>query len=114
MTVEEIYIQAAQNRHLVELEDADGKARVVEPYMVHVSTTGDHLFHCYQLSGFSRSHTEEPAGWRNPKAESFTAARELSVAFRPRKGYNPYNRKFFPKVIFTLPKPVRLAEPHPV
>lgn len=119
MTIEETYIQAAQNGRLVELIDETGRARIVEPYMLYVSATGERLFHCYQLGGFSKSHLDEPSGWRNPKVSAFTEARELFASFKPRKAYNPYNSKFFPNVIFAVHKPgaeqpIPVAEPHPV
>lgn len=119
MTVEETYIQAAKNGRLVELVDESGRARIVEPYMVYESTTGERLFHVYQLGGFSRSHVDVPAGWRNPKASSFVAARELFASFKPRKTYNPANLRFFPNVIYAVRKPgaeeiIPVAAPHPV
>lgn len=105
MTIEETFIQAAKNKRMVELADTEGQERIVEPYMVYVSSTGERLFHCYQLGGFSQSHGKDPIGWRNPKISEFVQARELIATYKPRQGYNPENRKSFPAVIFAIPNP---------
>lgn len=110
MTIEETFIQAAKNKRMVELVEAEGQARIVEPYMVYVSSTGERLFHCYQLGGFSQSHGKDPIGWRNPKISDFTLARELIATYKPREGYNPENRKSFPAVIFAILNPHPLEE----
>jgi len=101
MSVETIFIQAAEESRLCELVDRGGNSRIVEPYMVYTSATGKRLFHCYQVEGYSKSG--EPTGWKNPQVNSFTQTTIRNGTFTPRPEYNPFNYNMFPVVHFSIP-----------
>ncbi len=100
-TVLENFQEAAKNLHLCELIDLNGNHRIVEPYMVYSSSTGKRLFHCYQISGYSKSGKSQ--GWKNPEINSFQEAIILDDTFLPRPEYNPFNDKLFTVVYFSIP-----------
>lgn len=101
MTVEETFIEAAQRRRLCELTDAAGTIRLVEPYMVFTSSRGRRLFHCYQLTIYTRPGRQR--GWRNPAVQSIVSAAIVEQPFTPRASYNPFNERLFPTVHFAIP-----------
>ncbi|MDV2495720.1 MAG: hypothetical protein RX316_05850 [bacterium] len=100
MSVEDVFIKAAKGLNLCELIDVNGNGRLVEPYMVYTSNRGKRLFHCYQLSGYSKSG--EPQGWKNPEERSFASANVREETFTQRREYNPFNMKMFPTVHFSI------------
>lgn len=101
MSVEQIFISAGENLVLCELVDQEGNKRLVEPYMVYTSSRGKHLFHCYQIEGYSKH--KKPIAWKNPEINSFRQAIIQDKAFIQRKEYNPFNTVMFPKVHFSIP-----------
>jgi hypothetical protein len=99
--VEEVFIAAAKASTLVWLTEPSGRYRVVEPYMLFLSTTGKRLFHLYQVGGYSAGAILR--GWKNPATSSFDSAQPLDQRFLPRTDYNPFNEEKFPTVIFSVP-----------
>lgn len=99
--VERVFVDAGRTLRLVWLTDPSGRYRIVEPYMVFVSSTGKRLFHCFQVGGYSPSGILR--GWKNPEVASFDSAQAVEQRFTPRAEYNPFNREMFPRVIFAVP-----------
>lgn len=99
--VEEAFIAAARAGTLVWLTEPSGRYRVVEPYMVFLSTTGKRLFHAYQVGGYSAGAILR--GWKNPEVAVFDSAQPLDQRFIPRADYNPFNEEMFPTVLFSIP-----------
>lgn len=99
--VERAFADAGKTLRLVWLTDPSGRYRIVEPYMVFVSSTGKHLLHCFQVGGYSPGGILR--GWKNPEVASFDSAQAVEQRFTPRPEYNPFNREMFPRVIFAVP-----------
>ncbi|HEX2094308.1 MAG TPA: hypothetical protein VHG28_18035 [Longimicrobiaceae bacterium] len=99
--VESTFIAAAKALSLVWLTEPSGRYRIVEPYMVYVSSTGKRLFHCYQIGGYSSGGILR--GWKNPEVEAFDSAQIVDQRFTPRGEYNPFNEQMFPDVVFAAP-----------
>ena len=99
--VEELFIAAAKASTLVWLTEPSGRYRVVEPYMIFLSTTGKRLFHVFQVGGYSAGAILR--GWKNPEVSAFDSAQPLDQRFIPRADYNPFNEEMFPRVIFAIP-----------
>lgn len=99
--VEQVFIAAARTHSLVWLTEPSGRYRVVEPYIVFVSSTGKRLLHCYQIGGYSAGGPLR--GWKNPEVGSFDGAQLVDQQFTPRAEYNPFNEEMFPQVVFAVP-----------
>ncbi len=99
--VEATFIAAAKTLSLVWLTEPSGRYRIVEPYMVFVSSTGKRLFHCFQIGGYSAGGILR--GWKNPEVGSYDSAQVVDQRFTPRDEYNPFNEEMFPRVIFAVP-----------
>lgn len=110
--VESVFVAAAKTSSLVWLTEPSGRYRIVEPYMVYVSSTGRRLLHCFQIGGYSAGGVLR--GWKNPGVESFESARVVDERFTPREDYNPFNEEMFPRVVFALPtRDGRMRPPDP-
>jgi hypothetical protein len=96
--VERAFVEAGKSLSLVWLTEPSGRYRIVEPYLVFVSSTGKRLLHCFQIGGYSSGGMLR--GWKNPEAASFTGAQVVDQAFIPREDYNPFNEEMFPEVVF--------------
>lgn len=108
--VEGTFVAAARAGRLLWLTEPSGRYRVVEPYMVFVSSTGKRLFHLYQVGGYSAGAVLR--GWKNPEVGVFASAQLLEQAFTPRADYNPFNAEMFPTVVFAVPtRDGRVREP---
>ena len=101
MSVESVFIEAAEGLSFCELIDTNGNSRLVELYMVYTSRRGKRLFHCYQSRGYSRSG--KPQGWKNPEVVSFASANLREETFTQSGEYNPFNTNMFPTVHFSIP-----------
>lgn len=99
--VEATFIAAGKTFSLVWLTEPTGRYRIVEPYMVYVSSTGKRLFHCFQIGGYSAGGILR--GWKNPEVGSFDGAQLVDQRFTPREEYNPFNEEMFPDVVFAVP-----------
>lgn len=99
--VEATFVAAAKMLSLVWLTESSGRYRIVEPYMVYVSSTGKRLFHCFQIGGYSAGGILR--GWKNPEVQSFDGAQLVDQRFTPRAEYNPFNEEIFPRVVFAVP-----------
>lgn len=99
--VERAFIAAGKSLSLVWLTEPSGRYRIVEPYMVFVSTKGKRLFHLYQIGGYSSGGVLR--GWKNPEIAHFASAEVLDQRFAPRADYNPFNEEMFPDVVFAAP-----------
>jgi hypothetical protein len=99
--VERTFIAAGKSLSLVWLTEPSGRYRIVEPYMVFVSTTGKRLFHLYQIGGYSSGGVLR--GWKNPEVSLFESAQVVDQRFTPREAYNPFNEEMFPDVVFAAP-----------
>ena len=99
--VEDTFVAAAKTLSLVWLTEPSGRYRIVEPYMVFVSSTGKRLFHCFQIGGYSAGGVLR--GWKNPEVGSYDSAQVVDQRFTPRDEYNPFNEEMFPRVIFAVP-----------
>src|SRR5688572_5381603 len=93
MSIEARIIAAARRRHLVELTDAAGTIRLVEPYMLFTSGRGNRLLHCYLLKVYGRPGRQR--GWRNPRIDRIADVTEVPQVFTPRPSYNPFNASLF-------------------
>ena len=96
--VEEAFIAAGKTLSLVWLTEPSGRYRIVEPYMVFISTKGKRLFHFYQIGGYSSGGMLR--GWKNPETLAFASAQVVDQQFIPREEYNPFNEEMFPDVVF--------------
>jgi len=99
--VERTFIAAVKSLSLVWLTEPSGRYRIVEPYMVFVSTRGKRLFHLYQIGGYSAGGVLR--GWKNPEVSHFESAQLVEQRFSPREDYNPFNEEMFPDVVFAAP-----------
>jgi len=99
--VEAVFIAAGKTLSLVWLTEPSGRYRIVEPYMVFVSSTGKRLLHMYQIGGYSAGGILR--GWKNPEVEVFDSAQIVDQRFVPREEYNPFNQEMFPEVVFAVP-----------
>ena len=96
MSLIETLCQSILKLDVVELQDNQGRKRVVEPYIVYTSSKGKVCLHCYQLSGHSESGA--PTGWKNPQLASLKSVRSLGRTFTKRSEYNPDNQRRFPNI----------------
>ncbi|HEX8363554.1 MAG TPA: hypothetical protein VF613_25765 [Longimicrobium sp.] len=96
--VEQAFIAAGKTLSLVWLTEPSGRYRIVEPYMVFISTTGKRLFHFFQIGGYSSGGMLR--GWKNPETLAFESAQVVDQQFTPREEYNPFNEEMFPDVVF--------------
>jgi hypothetical protein len=96
--VERTFMQAAESGRLVRLSEEDGQTRLVEPYMVYLTSAGRRLLHMYQLEGYS-AHGH-PRDWKNAEPSRFIGAVVESQPYSPRPDYNPFNEKQFPFVVY--------------
>ena len=94
-------LKAIQNRNLLWVV-YKGLAKVVEPYLLYESKSGDEILHGWQTSGeYDKS---PPPDWCNLNLESINAATVLEDRYRqPHPHYNP-NSKNFHRVIAFTPK----------
>ncbi|HEV2148578.1 MAG TPA: hypothetical protein VGR37_14335 [Longimicrobiaceae bacterium] len=99
--VEATFVAAGKALSLVWLTEPSGRYRIVEPYMVFVSTTGKRLMHCFQIGGYSAGGILR--GWKNMEAASFDGAQIVDQPFTPREDYNPFNEEMFADVAFAVP-----------
>ncbi len=99
--VEQTFIAAARARSLVWLTEPSGRYRIVEPYMVFVSSKGKRLFHFFQIGGYSAGGILR--GWKNPETSAFETAQIVNEPFTPHEDYNPFNEEMFPDVVFAMP-----------
>lgn len=99
--VEQTFIAAARTTSLVWLTEPTGRYRIVEPYMVFISSTGKRLFHFYQIGGYSAGGVLR--GWKNPETHVFESAQIVDQQFVPREDYNPFNEEMFVDVVFAVP-----------
>jgi len=99
--VERTFIAAGKSLSLVWLTEPSGRFRIVEPYMVFVSTKGKRLFHLFQIGGYSSGGVLR--GWKNPEVSLFESAQVVDQRFTPREAYNPFNEEMFPDVVFAAP-----------
>lgn len=102
MSVESTFVSASKGQYLCQLTDNDGNNRIIEPYMVYISSRGKRLFHFYQTGGYSES--KQHSGWKNPEVDSFSRVKQLDERFSVRSEYNPANTKMFPEIIYALKK----------
>lgn len=73
----------------------NGKNRVVEPYMLGVSTKGNDTLSAYQIDGGSNSSKD--LSWRQFIVEDIERLSMLDETFELiRDGYNPHTIKFNP------------------
>ena len=99
--VEQVFIAAGKTRSLVWLTEPSGRYRIVEPYMVFISSTGKRLFHFFQIGGYSAGGVL--GGWKNPETSVFESAQVVDQRFTSREDYNPFNEEMFRDVVFALP-----------
>ncbi len=99
--LERTFVAAGKSLSLVWLTEPSGHYRIVEPYMVFVSSKGKRLFHLYQIGGYSAGGVLR--GWKNPEITNFAGAEILEQRFTPRDDYNPFNEEMFPDVVFAAP-----------
>ncbi len=99
--VERTFVAAGKSLRLVSLTEPSGHYRIVEPYMVFVSSTGRRLFHLYQIGGYSAGGVLR--GWKNPEISNFASAEVLDQRFDPRDDYNQFKEEMFPEVVFAAP-----------
>lgn len=99
--VEQAFIAAGKTLSLVWLTEPSGRYRIVEPYMVFISSTGKRLFHFFQIGGYSAGGVLR--GWKNPETSVFESAQVVDQQFTPREEYNPFNEEMFPDVVFAAP-----------
>ena len=99
--VEATFIAAGKALSLVWLTEPSGRYRIVEPYMVFISSTGKRLLHCHQIGGYSAGGMLR--GWKNPEVTAFDGAQIVDQRFTPRDEYNPFNEEMFPDVVFAVP-----------
>ncbi len=93
--VEQSFIEAAQQRTLCKITDKTGKERVVEPYLIFLPIKRELMFHTYQIS--------PDEGWRNFHTIDIKKIELLSEVFSLREDYNPFNKKMFQIVLFSIP-----------
>ena len=82
--LERTFVAAGKSLSLVWLTEPSGHYRIVEPYMVFVSSRGKRLFHLYQIGGYSAG-----GGYDRPQRQMFAAVcsqcgKETQVPFQPR------------------------------
>ena len=99
--VEAVFVAAARASSLVWLTEPTGRYRVVEPYMVFLSSTGKRLLHLYQIGGYSSGGVLR--GWKNAEVGTFDSAQVVDQRVVPRPDYNPFNEEMFPEVVFAIP-----------
>ena len=99
--MEAVFTAAARTTSLLWLTEPSGRYRIVEPYMLFVSSTGKRLFHLYQIGGYSAGGVLR--GWKNPETDAFDSAQVVDQRFVPREEYNPFNQEMFPDVAFAVP-----------
>lgn len=102
MLFEEIFIQAINERKLCKMTDKENKERIVEPYMMYLSSKRHLNYHCYQTEGFSET---ESTGWKNISSIDIKKIEIIDdkPVFKVRDEYNPFNKKFFPIVVYAIP-----------
>jgi hypothetical protein len=99
MPAESIFMKGGNLRRLCEVKFRDGKTAIVEPYVIYTGENKRHLFLWYQLS----SDPPEDAGWRSPEAAYVVSAKLLDQTFQPRPEYDPFDRKKYPVMHYSIP-----------
>lgn len=92
-TIEDALVRAIQQLRVVELVDAEGRRRTVEPHAIFLTARRKRYLHCFQVQGYSRSGGLPQ--WRNLPLEHI---REISLTdhqFTPRQDFNPADKTIF-------------------
>ena len=78
----------------------DGGTRVIEPHCYGVSTAGNEVLRCYQISGHSNSGKN--SGWKLLRTDQISAmANTGDIFIEPRPHYNP-NDKHMTRIYCSL------------
>ncbi len=94
-------IEAIQNRSLVRVI-CKGYTRVVQPYLLYESKSGNETLHGWQVSG--EYDKTSPPDWCNLNLKYITAVTVLEDHYgQPHPDYNP-NSKGFYRVLASTPK----------
>jgi hypothetical protein len=100
MNIEE-FCTAGRELRYCELVDAFDRVRTIEPYMIYVSEHGKRYARFYQIHGYSRSGF--PQGWKDEELITFAGIQALDEHFEIRPDYNPFDKKLFQTVEFSIP-----------
>ena len=84
-------IIAIEARKLLKIRYSRGE-RLVEPYAIGVSTSGNQLLRAYQLEGSSESN--EKSGWRLFKIDEIENVSLNEESFSPREEYKRGDKVF--------------------
>lgn len=99
MPAESIFMKGGNLRRHCAVKFHDGRTAVVEPYLIYTAENKRRRYLWYQLS----SEPAEEAGWRNPEAAHVASAKLLDSTFTPRAGYDPFDRKRYPVMHYSIP-----------
>jgi len=80
---------AIKNRQQVSMK-YEGQRRVVDPYLIGITTAGNEALRAYQVEGYSSSGNL-PA-WRLFNLRSITEVEILDTSFRVNAQYNPNDK----------------------
>lgn len=86
-------------RRLCEVKFRDGKVATVEPYVIYTAESKRRLYLWFQLS----SEPPEEPGWRTPEAAYLVSGNLCEATFTPRADYDPFDRKKFPTMHYSIP-----------
>ncbi|MBL8234161.1 MAG: hypothetical protein JNL98_37040 [Bryobacterales bacterium] len=99
MAAESVFMKGGNLRRLCEVTFRDGKTALVEPYAIYTAETKRRLYLWYQIS----SDPPEEPGWSTPEAANITAVRLREETFAPRPQYDPFDRKKYPVMHYSIP-----------
>lgn len=98
--LEKKFREAAENRLLCEVTDAEGRVRVVAPLGEFITQHHHKCFATYQYSGYS---SEKLPNFRSLPVSDYKKIKILDIKFNIRKDFNPGNNKTYYKWIWHLP-----------
>ncbi|MHA1248611.1 MAG: hypothetical protein ACTSRP_01330 [Candidatus Helarchaeota archaeon] len=98
--IEDNIKKAIDYRKIIEITYNNMQIRIVEPYIIYISSTGKTLVDCYQLRGYSKSGVY--TGWKAFELNKINSVSLTDESFYIRSEYNPNNRKRYVKILHKI------------